>query len=247
VFDPIPHAMMASDRARWVPLSGVRVISSPAPHRTLTDGINYFFALLPDEQARADIASLEERFRKSQRVSGSAVGAERFHLTLSPMGKPERLRQPLENALLAAGDQVRAKAFDVTLDSAMRFTARDNRFPFVLCADAGTAEPALALRKAIAVAQLREGLHVSGVSSFLPHVTLMYGHAMDPIQETVTPVHWAATEFVLVRSFFGQSRHELVRSWALEPRSASTTPAEDWRLPDDFVSDQDLTGNNELS
>jgi 2'-5' RNA ligase len=202
--------------------------------------------LLPDEQARADIASLEERFRKSHRVSGSAVGIERFHLTLSPMGKAERLRQPLESALVAAAQQVRGKAFDVTLDSAMRFSAKDNRFPFVLCADTATTASALALRKAIAEAQLREGLHVTGISSFLPHVTLMYGHAIDAIQESVTPVHWVAKEFVLVRSFFGHSRHELVGRWALEPASAPLSPAmpdEDWELPADFKSDDD---NNDM-
>ncbi|MEP6897931.1 MAG: 2'-5' RNA ligase family protein [Rhodanobacter sp.] len=235
--------MMETHDAVRAAIVGVRIISFPAPHRALTDGINYFFALLPDEAARAEIAALEERFRKSHRVSGSGVGAERFHLTLSPMGKPERLRQPLESALVSAANQVRAQAFEVTLDSAMRFSARDNRFPFVLCADTITAESALVLRKAIAEAQLREGLHVTGISSFLPHVTLMYGHAMDAIQESVPPVQWYASEFVLVRSFFGQSRHELVGSWALEPaapRSFLTTPEEDWQLPDDFEGDQDV-------
>ena len=218
-------------------------ISFPSPHRALTDGINYFFALLPDDRAREEIASLEERFRKSHRVSGSPVGAERFHLTLSPMGKPERLRQPLESALVAAAGHVRAKAFDVSLDSAMRFSARDNRFPFVLCADATTVESALALRKAIAEAQLREGLHVTGISSFLPHVTLMYGHAIDAIQEAIPPIHWRANEFVLVRSFFGQSRHELVGRWALESSAGADSPSaleENWELPEDFKSDQEL-------
>ncbi|WP_254063305.1 2'-5' RNA ligase family protein [Rhodanobacter sp. L36] len=224
-----------------MPTSGVRVISSSAPHRTLTDGINYFFALLPDEKARAEIASVEERFRKAHRVSGTAVGAERFHLTLSPMGKPERIRQPLERALVAAAEQVRGKAFDVTLDSAMRFSAKDNRFPFVLCADAASTVSALVLRKAIAEAQLREGLHVSGASSFLPHVTLMYGHAIDAIQESITPIRWTANEFVLVRSFFGRSRHELVGQWALEPSMpvGKIDVDESWELPVDFEPDDD--------
>jgi 2'-5' RNA ligase len=203
--------------------------------------------LLPDERAKADIAAVAERFRKSHRVSGSSVGAERLHLTLTPMGKPERLRQPLESALVAAGGLVRGKAFQVTLDSAVRFSASDNRFPFVLCTDTETAEPALALRKAIAEAQLREGLHVTGISSFLPHVTLMYGNAIDAIQEAIPPIHWTANEFVLIRSFFGQSRHELVGRWALEPRAGSaSSPAqeEDWELPDDFQSDQDVDDHN---
>jgi RNA 2',3'-cyclic 3'-phosphodiesterase len=157
------------------------------------------------------------------------------------MGKPERIRQPLESALVAAAEKVRGKAFEVTLDSAMRFSAKDNRFPFVLCADAASTASALVLRKSIAEAQLREGLHVSGVSSFLPHVTLMYGHAIDAIQESIAPIRWAANEFVLVRSFFGQSRHELVGQWALEPSTPvrKTVSAEDWELPADFQPDDD--------
>jgi 2'-5' RNA ligase len=199
--------------------------------------------LLPDGQAREEIAHVGERLRKSHRIVGSSVGAERFHITLSPMGRPERLRQPLESALVAAADQVRAKAFEVTLDCAMRFSASDNRFPFVLCADTATVESALVLRKAIAEAQLREGLLVTGVSSFLPHVTMMYAHAIDAIQETILPVRWTATEFVLVRSFFGQSRHELVGRWPLESNVVKApTPMveEDLRIPDDFQPDPDF-------
>jgi 2'-5' RNA ligase len=224
-----------------------RAISIPASHRTLADGINYFFALLPDPQARAEIVGLEERFRKSHRVSGTSMGADQLHLSISPMGKPERLRQSLENALIAAADEVRVDAFDVTLDSAMRFSAVDNRFPFVLCADTATGESTLILRKAIAAAQSRAGLHVSGVSSFLPHVVLLQGHAVDAIQESVPPIQWAATEFVLIRSFFGQSRHELVGKWQLKPRSrhmASVVPEEDWQLPDDFGFDDSMFGGN---
>ena len=31
---------------------------------------------------------------------------------------------------------------------------------------------------------------MSGVSSFLPHVTLLHGHAIDAIEETIVPVQW---------------------------------------------------------
>jgi RNA 2',3'-cyclic 3'-phosphodiesterase len=131
------------------------------------------------------------------------------------MGKPERLRQPLEEALLAAAGDVRAQGFMAALDSAMRFSARDGQFPFVLCADAATTEAALALRKAIAAAQARVGLQVSGVSSFLPHVTMLHGHAVDAIEESITTIHWWVSEFALIRSFFGESRYEVIGRWPL--------------------------------
>ena len=78
-----------------------QVISTSNPSE-LAAGINYFFALLPDGPTRAAIADVGERFRKSHRVGGSPVGIDSLHLTLCPMGKPERLRQPLEEALLVA-------------------------------------------------------------------------------------------------------------------------------------------------
>lgn len=194
-------------------------ISTSSNQSELAPGINYFFAVLPDDLARSEIAGVGERFRKSHRVSGSPVGIDGLHLLLCPMGKPERLRQPLESALLAAAGEVRAKGFVATLDSAMRFSAKDGQFPFVLCADTATTESALQLRKAIAAAQARVGLQVSGVSSFLPHVTLLRGHAVDTIEESIAPIHWHVREFVLIRSFFGQSKYEVIGRWplAIEP------------------------------
>ena len=219
------------------------VISISSNPSELAAGINYFFALLPDDQARGAIAGVGERFRKSHRISGSPVGIDNLHLTLCPMGKPERLRQPLEEALLAAAGEVHAQGFVATLDSAMRFSARDGQFPFVLCADGATTEAALNLRKAIAAAQLRVGLQVSGVSSFLPHVSMLHGHAVDAIEESITSICWHVSEFVLIRSFFGQSRYVVIGRWPLaappEPEPVDML-AEMANLPDlPYLSDDE--------
>ena len=192
-----------------------QLISTLSNPSELAAGINYFFALLPDGPTRAAIASVGERFRKSHRVGGSPVGIDSLHLTLCPMGRPERLRQPLEEALLAAAGEVRAPGFVAGLDSAMRFSARDGQFPFVLCADGATTEATLGLRKAIAAAQARVGLQVSGVSSFLPHVTMLHGHAVDAIEESIATIRWWVSEFALIRSFFGESRYEAIGRWPL--------------------------------
>jgi 2'-5' RNA ligase len=187
------------------------------PNRLLLDGVNMFFALLPDEEAKAEIIRIGERFVKSHRLGGSSVDIDRLHVTLTPIGKPDRLRQPLEGALLAAADNVRVTEFDVTLDSAMRFSnaGTDGRFPFVLCADAPTVETALTLRKALAHAQYAQGLFVPGVSSYMPHVTLLYGQGLEAIEQPIPPIRWRAREFVLIRSFFGQSKHEVMGRWSL--------------------------------
>lgn len=189
-----------------------------SPSRQLLGGVNMFFAILPDDEAKAEIIRTGERFVKSHRLGGSAVDVERLHVTVTPIGKPDRLRQPLEGALIAAGESIHLKRFEVTLDSAMRFSnqAADGRFPFVLCADTPTIKSALTLRKSLAEAQYAQGLHVAGVSSYLPHVTLLYGRGIDAIEQPIPPISWIAREFVLIRSFFGQSRHEVMARWPLE-------------------------------
>lgn len=185
--------------------------------RGLASGTDYFFALLPDEQVRADIAGVSERFRRTHRLIGTAVDAARFQLTLCPTGRPERLRGSVEAALVRAAGQVRARAFDITLDSAMRLSAKDGQYPFVLCTDSSSAASALGLRKAIAQAQGQVGLDVPGVSSYMPHVTLLHGPMIDAIEVSIPPIRWRVREFVLVHSFFGQSRHEVTGRWPLDP------------------------------
>src|SRR6185437_6830257 len=106
-----------------------QAITTPSTPAELAAGIDYFFAVRPDDQARSAIADAAARFRKAQRVSGVAVPLDSLHLSLCPMGRPERLRQPLEQALLAAGAEVRATGFLATLDAAMRCISRDGQFP----------------------------------------------------------------------------------------------------------------------
>lgn len=196
-------------------IRGDNAISIPPNPSGLAAGINYFFAVLPDADARATMLDVGERFRKSHRMIGAPVGSDSLHLSVCPIGRPEQIRQPLEEALLEAAGAVCEQAFPVSLDAAMRFSCRDGQFPFVLCADAPTVEAAMGLRKAIAAAQARVGLQVSGVSSFLPHVSLLHGAAIDTIEESVAPIRWQASEFVLIRSFFGESRFHVVGSWPL--------------------------------
>lgn len=193
----------------------VQAIPTPSTPADVAAGIDYFFAVRPDDQARSSIADAAARFRRAQRVSGVPVPADSLHLSLCPMGRVERLRQPLEQALLAAGAEVRATGFTATLDAAMRCIGKDGQFPFVLCADHATTQAAMTLRKAIADAQRKLGLQVGAVSSFHPHVALQFGPAIDAIEGSITPIQWHVREFVLLRSFFGQSRHEVIGCWPL--------------------------------
>ena len=74
---------------------------TPTPPAELAAGIDYFFAVRPDSQARAEIANAAARFRRSQRASGVPVAVDNLHLALCPVGRPERLQLSLERARLS--------------------------------------------------------------------------------------------------------------------------------------------------
>ncbi len=180
------------------------------------EGSSFFFALIPPTQALTEIIEAGERFRQSHRLIGSRVDADRLHMTLCPLGRAERLLRPYEAALLEAAADVHMGRFEVVLDTAMRFSSRqDGQYPFVLCADDASGKSLARLRRGIAEAQLRVGLYVPGVSHFLPHITLLYGHHTGAMQESMPPIAWEVREFALIRSFFGQSRYEIVDRWPL--------------------------------
>lgn len=196
---------------------GLHASSMSSAGSGLVNGTDYFFALLPEDQVRAEIASVSDRFRNTHRLIGNQVDASRFHMTLCPAGRPGRMRGSVEAALIEAAGQVRVKVFDMILESAMRLSAKDGQYPFVLCTDSLSGDSALTLRKAIALAQAKAGLSVPGVSSYMPHVTLLHGPMIDAIEVSMPSIHWRVREFVLVRSFFGQSRNEVVGRWPLDP------------------------------
>ncbi|TAM60866.1 MAG: 2'-5' RNA ligase [Rhodanobacter sp.] len=182
----------------------------------LAGGSAFFFAVQPDQRARAAIVQAGERFRELLRLPKSPVETDRLHLMLSPPGRPQKLWQSLESTLMAAASDVRAPCFELALDSVMRLSARDGQHPLVLCTDDVSSASALKLRKAIAEAQQRAGLIVPAVSLYLPHVVLLHGRSIDAIHQSIPPIRWTVREFVLMRCFFGQSRYEVVRRWALD-------------------------------
>ncbi len=188
---------------------------APATNKPL-EGSSFFFAMIPPVQTKTKILLAGERFRQSHRLIGSRVDVDRLHMALCPLGRAERLRKPVESALLEAAAEVRVAPFEIVLDSAMRFSSsQDGHYPFVLCADDASGKSLARLRRAIAEAQYRAGLYVPGVSHFLPHITLLYGYLIGSVQESIPPIAWLAREFVLIRSYFGYLRHEIIGRWPL--------------------------------
>lgn len=120
--------------------------------------------------------------------------------------------------MIVADVGVQQKRFELIPDTAMRLSARDGQFPLVLFCDSASNEAALKLRKAIAAAQATLDLWVLGVSSYLAQVILLLGSGNETIEQPIPPISWSVRKFSLVRSFFGQSRYEVVKRSSLALR-----------------------------
>jgi 2'-5' RNA ligase len=208
----------------------------------IAPGIGYFFALLPDETTRLELSLITQRLRRAHRLEGMLSAPGDMHLELCPIGRLENPYQPMEPTLLAAGAAVRAHAFALTLDSVMRLSPADGRYPYVLAANDASAAAMLGLRLAIARAQVDAGLVLGGVTSFLPHIPLLRGPLADAAEGPIGGVTWQVREFALIRRFFGQLRHEVAATWPLEPAPAViplTLEEELASLPDFPMPDED--------
>ena len=181
------------------------------PSRVSLDTL--FFALQPDAETAQQITGLASRLRTDCAVRGRLRPTGVFHVTLHYLGGFVGLPPTLVEDASRAADTVRMPAFDVELGRARTFLGRPRGIPLVLAGDEGTAGVRL-LFDSLGRALVKAGVRAYGGSDYTPHLTLMYGdRAID--ERSIGPVRWRAREFVLVRSFFGQGRHEVLARFPL--------------------------------
>lgn len=181
---------------------------APAPRQVL------FFAVRPDPAALERAARLATRLRHELGITGHAVAPERYHITLCAFGPRARLREAPEQAMARAAATLEAAPVEVRLDAFGHFRGRRNH-PLILLGDERTARDLGALRERLAVALLRQGIPVERQPAFLPHMTLFYQDGECPPRQSVEPVAWRAEEFLLIRSWQGLGRHDVLGRWAL--------------------------------
>lgn len=169
-----------------------------------------FFALRP---SAADVARVDaeiECLLAAQGVKGKRVTADRLHITLEPIGWADDV-ESVEAACRAA-DMVRMPAVDIKLDVAM--TYRPDAFVLVGAEGASGLAGVHHLRTALGCALADRGFRPK--AKFNPHMTLSYDPRSRVDSLAIEPISFRATEFVLIKSHLGQSRHEVLRTWALE-------------------------------
>jgi 2'-5' RNA ligase len=184
-------------------------IEPPVAH---TDRL--FFALQPDADAAARIASLAQTLRDAHELKGKPLKTPHFHVTLHFLGDHVGLPQPLVAAARRAAARVACPPFDVTFNRVASFRNKARRpQPLVLlCSDDASA--LVAFKQTLTDALKQEGLAQSLDMRFTPHITLLYDTRVLP-ERQVEPIKWTVTEFVLIQSLIGKTRHIPLGRWPL--------------------------------
>jgi len=186
----------------------VRPTPAQAPNLQKPD--NIFLTLLPEGDAGERIDQLAQRARAMHGLWGVPLGPSRYHVSLLSLGGYFQLPPQLvaKASHLFAPIAAATPRFEVSFDHALTFKTRQLNQPFVLCGSGENDALADFHRRLWAA----EG---SVPGSFHPHVTLLYD-SKHIDEHGIEPVSWQVSELVLVRSFYGQGRHEHLARWPLQ-------------------------------
>jgi 2'-5' RNA ligase len=165
-----------------------------------------FFAIRPPETAKPYI--LEEQ---SCLGPGRAVRPEHLHLTSAIIDDYPVYPLDVANRMIGVGNAISSSSFPVVLDQLVGGTDAVVMTP---------SEPLQSFRlfhRQLAFGMARAGLAKRRGWRFSPHVTLLYRRGR-PLWHSTIPLSWTATEFVLIHSLLGETRHEELACWPLLPR-----------------------------
>ena len=170
----------------------------------------YFFALLPDAEARLRIDRLARDLSARLRASGELRGPHKYHVTLRGIAVPDG---PFGQSIAMArsvADAIRRASFAVMFNQAASFGKPPNyAFSLTTRVDLLAAN---SLSAALHDSLRRTGLKVDG-SSFQPHVTLFYDRKRRELID-VPPLSWQVREFVLIESI-DRRPYQILGSWPL--------------------------------
>ncbi len=168
-----------------------------------------FLGLKPPEDVAQDIERRGRGWRQALQLQGVPMPALRLHITLQVVGVyPGALPPGVIDAVEAAMRRLDYPDFDIGFDHVQSF--RGNH---ALVLHGGDERALRELGMQIGLILQRHGLHPE--HSRTPHMTLVYDGSYDVADREIEPVHWMASEVVLVRSPQGLGRHEQLGSWPL--------------------------------
>lgn len=172
-----------------------------------------FLGIFPDPATASRIDALGAEVCARHGIGTPRHQPERLHITLFHIGDWAGLSPYTVDAVATAVGTVNAAPFEICLNEVASFSGRRERSPLVLKADRGN-DALHRFRARLGEALTRAGFGRCVSRTFEPHVTLAYAARQVPA-EAVDEIRWTATEFVLIHSLLGQTRHIRLGSWAL--------------------------------
>jgi RNA 2',3'-cyclic 3'-phosphodiesterase len=170
-----------------------------------------YFMLRPEPRAARQMQRVGSQLRAENKLAGRLVEETRLHVTLLFLCRFGQLTREAFAAIRKTAAMIAMPAFLAGFDWAVSFGNGSNR-PLVL-RGYDTVAGVMLLRRELVAALKPIGLR-SVTENYTPHVTLLREtERIDdrPIEE----IRWPAREFALIRSYYGQSRHEVLGRWPL--------------------------------
>jgi 2'-5' RNA ligase len=186
-------------------LFGNAPASAPPPGQSAPPHA-FFFALRPSAADAARIDAFSEKLLAEYGVRGKRLAPERLHISL------DEVNASMVEAACLAADTVCLPAIEVCFDAAMTFSAG----AVVLAGAKGAAglNGVRQLRTTLGCAMADRGFKLR--RSYEPHMTLAYDSRNQLAPMTIEPIAFPLTEFALVKSHVGRTRHEIIRTWTLK-------------------------------
>ena len=178
------------------------MIASPAAAKA--EAHRLFVAILPP----GEVATIIGEQRRAFGVTRSPVSDARLHITIGISDDHDALPGELIDAATRAGEALVAAPFRVVLDQAVGSAGSVALRPSEPLPRLITLQEQLAARMAEVGFAQRPGWR------FNPHVTLGYRKG-EPFTEQILPISWIVTDFVLIHSHVGRTRHDILARWPL--------------------------------
>jgi RNA 2',3'-cyclic 3'-phosphodiesterase len=186
---------------------------------TLYPGENWFFALRVPIPVAEQIRALAFQLRSQHGLRGLPFEPWQYHVSLQSLVPQSLTTESWLTAGLRAASCVRAAPFTVHMDRAVTLPGgsreSSRRSAFVLTSSGDQDAGIKALRQSLAGSMKAARMKGASQGRFLPHVTMLYDEVRVP-QDSVPPISWTATEFVLVHRPEPGAPYEEYDSWSLE-------------------------------
>jgi len=167
------------------------------------------FAFRPDDSASDAAMKILSDLRRRLGATAGAVKRENLHVSLFPLWDGERMPPDLVEVAVGLVQAIDGRPFEFKFDTLMSISHQVDGHCAVLASRHDPFELYSLQRKFVS---RFEGMVRAG--SLTPHMTLLYADTGIE-RQAVEPVRWQAREFLLIHSFVGQGRQDILGRWPL--------------------------------